>query len=253
MQKAYKLLALQEGISNKQAKELIDAGVVSIANNKLSLARAEVKDDTVFKVFYPLKPRKIFEDDKIIAVNKPAFIISESLEKMFGAKLLNRLDKETSGVVLLYKDEEFQKIAIEEFRKNRVEKVYYAAVKGIVAEEFEVDLPITTIKTKTGAFSKIDLLRGKNAKSIITPFLISGKRSLVEVSIETGRTHQIRCHLANAKFPIIGDEKYGKNTSKRMYLHSYKIKLLDYEFKAPLDKSFEFLGFEIPKELRGWF
>ena len=79
--------------------------------------------------------------------------------------------------------------------------------------------------------------------------MVSGKKSLVKVRIETGRTHQIRVHLANAGFGVIGDEKYAKSRAKRMFLHSYETEILGLKFKAPPGKSFNEFGFEIPKEL----
>lgn len=249
MEKAYKLLALQENISNNEAKNLIDAGVVSAKGAKIGLARALMSEDTKFKITQIQKAIKIFEDDDIIAINKPTFVTSEKLANEFGYDLLNRLDKETSGVVLLYKNTEFREKAIREFRRENVEKTYFAVVQGIVAESSRIDLPISTFKTPRGALSKIDLTHGKNAVTNVFPFLVSGKKSLVKITIETGRTHQIRCHLANAKMGVVGDEKYAKNIAKRMYLHSYEIKLLGYDFIAKLDKSFCDLGFDIPREL----
>ena len=173
---------------------------------------------------------------------------SENLEKIYKFSLLNRLDKETSGVVLLYKNEEFREAAIAEFKNLRVKKSYIAIVRGIVSEEIKFDEPILTIKTRSGAFSKISP-NGKSAFSEVYPLMISGKKSLVKVRIETGRTHQIRVHLANAGFGVIGDEKYAKSRAKRMFLHSYETEILGLKFKAPLDKSFNEFGFEIPKDL----
>ena len=83
----------------------------------------------------------------------------------------------------------------------------------------------------------------------INILMVSGKKSLVKVRIETGRTHQIRVHLANAGFGVIGDEKYAKSRAKRMFLHSYETEILGLKFKAPLGKSFNEFGFEIPKDL----
>ncbi|KAB0582831.1 RluA family pseudouridine synthase [Campylobacter sputorum subsp. sputorum] len=248
MEKAYKLLALQEKISNNEAKALIDNGLVSVGGKKIVVARGELSEKSVFNILKVAKPKVIFEDENIIAINKPPFTISEKIAKDFKFTLLNRLDKDTSGVLLLYKNEEFGKIAINEFKNMRVKKTYIAMVKGIISEELHIDNPIITIKGKGGAYSKISP-QGKSAISDIYPFMISGKKSIVRVDIKTGRTHQIRVHLANLGYPVIGDEKYGKNSSKRMFLHSYKTEILDYKFIAELDNSFNEFGFEIPKIL----
>lgn len=243
LEKAYKLLAIQEKISNNLAKELIDDGLVFAHGKKILLARALMKASTTFTLLKTQKAQIIFEDENILALNKPAFITSEKLAKDFGFPLLNRLDKETSGVLLLYKNEDFQKIAIEEFKKLRVEKSYVAIVKGAVAEEITIDENILTIKEKGQAYSKVSK-DGKSAISKVYPLMIVGKKSLVRIDIITGRTHQIRVHLNYINHPIIGDEKYGKNQNKRVYLHSYKTKLLNYEFIAPIDNSFNEFGFD---------
>lgn len=242
LEKAYKLLAIQEGISNKQAKDLIDDGLVMASGKKVILARALIKANTSFTVNKVAKPSVIFEDENILAINKPAFITSEKISSIFSFPLLNRLDKETSGVLLLYKNEDFQKLAIEEFKKLRVEKIYIALVKGALAEEIEIDEKISTKKEKGQAYSRISK-DGKTALSKVFPLMVVGKKSLVKVEITTGRTHQIRVHLNFINHPILGDEKYGKNRAKRMYLHAYKLKLLNYEFTANLDKSFNDFGF----------
>lgn len=247
-EKAYKLLAAQENISHNEAKALIDAGLVSARGAKIALAREMLGENTKFSVMKPAKPAIIYEDENVLAVNKPPFMSSENLEKIYKFGLLNRLDKETSGVVLLYKNEEFREAAIAEFKNLRVKKSYIAIVKGIVSEEMKFDEPILTIKTRSGAFSKISP-NGKSAFSEVYPLMVSGKKSLVKVRIETGRTHQIRVHLANAGFGVIGDEKYAKSRAKRMFLHSYETEILGLKFKAPLGKSFNEFGFEIPKEL----
>lgn len=245
-EKAYKLLAIQEKISNNAAKELIDLGLVYAHGKKLTIARGEISVDTNFKILEIPKPNIIFEDDKIIAVNKPAFFLSDKIAQIYNAALLNRLDKETSGVLLMSRDEEFRVKAIKEFIDLRVKKSYFAMVKGIVSQELVIDSPILTIKTKGGAFSKISP-NGKSAITRVYPFMVSGKKSIIKLEIDTGRTHQIRVHLASQNLPIIGDEKYAKIRAKRMYLHSYKTEIFDYKFIAPLDDSFNEFGFEIPK------
>lgn len=329
MQKAYKVLAAQLKISNNEAKALIDSGAVSLGGKRLTLARELVSDGAKFALARVQKPRKIFEDADIIAVDKPPFATSEEVAREFGAGLLNRLDRETSGVVLLYKNEEFRARAVAEFAAGRVKKLYYAVVRGVVAEAFEVNEPLLTIKNggrgggKIGggagnggkisgggakfggnvganfaresgansnltgagvgngakfganfagnsaknsanfagnggkfvsengaksakspakssggaAFTRVDK-GGKPALTRVTPVSVSGKKSLVLVEIPTGRTHQIRVHLAWAGHGVVGDEKYAKSTAKRLFLHSYKTELLGYCFTAPLERTF---------------
>jgi 23S rRNA pseudouridine1911/1915/1917 synthase len=156
MDKAYKLLASQEGISNKKAKELIDKGVVSVNGKKLQIARGEIRTDTIFKIKQIAQAKIIFEDDDILVVDKPAFLNAQEVESKFPqAVLLNRLDKETSGVMMLAKNEPFRKKAIKEFKNNNVYKEYVAVVEGKIVEELVIDTPISTIKGKT-ARSRVD-------------------------------------------------------------------------------------------------
>ncbi len=236
--KAYKLLAKQEGVSNSKAKELIDKGLVFIGDKKVKIARADVSVTTNFKLLKEEKAKKIFEDENLIAVNKPFGSLSEDIEKELKATLLHRLDKETSGVLVLVKNEEFREKAIKEFKEKRVYKEYIAIIEGIVSEPITIDKPILTIKGKGGAKSVISK-DGKEALTMIEPLEIIGKKTKLKVVIETGRTHQIRIHLKSIGYPILGDEAYGsKMRSKRLMLHSKVMKFLGYEFIASEPKDF---------------
>ncbi|AXP08709.1 RluA family pseudouridine synthase [Campylobacter hepaticus] len=243
-EKAYKILALQEKISNREAKDLIDRGCVFSHGKKITLARALMSNKTRFNIIKIKNPQIIFEDEKVLAINKPYAYVSEDLEKRFNAKLLNRLDKETSGIILLCKDDNFRKLCIEEFKQHRVYKSYIAILDGVLAEELEINEPILTIKTKGGALSKISK-DGLSALSLVRPILIQSKKTLAKIIIKTGRTHQIRVHTQFVKHGVVGDEKYAKISSDRMYLHSYELKILTYSFKANLDNDFTKFGFEI--------
>lgn len=236
-EKAYKLLALQENISNRAAKDLIDRGLVFCKGRKVAVARGELDADSRFRVEKLSRIKVIFEDKNIIAVDKPASLTSDEVEKKFDAKLLHRLDKGTSGVVLLIKNEEFQKKAIEEFRHKRVYKEYVAVVGGKIVEPIDITDPIITIKKGNSFFSKISK-NGKEAITHVEPLMVEGKKSKIKVIIETGRTHQIRAHLKSLGFPIVGDELYGGKEFKRLMLHAFKISLLGYTFESPEPKEF---------------
>ena len=233
MEKAYKLLAIQEGVSNSKAKEWIDKGIVYIENKKVTLARAELNPLTKFHLLEVEDIKVIFENDNLIAVNKPPFYNSEDLLKKFkGTTLLHRLDRETSGVIILTKNEDFRTKAIGEFIKNNVYKEYVAVVNGRVMEEFVINDPIMTIKG--GSAKSVISHKGKPATTRVYPLEIHGKKSKIKVVIDTGRTHQIRVHLSSKDFPVVGDTLYGiKSSAKRVMLHSKKIKLFNYEFEAP--------------------
>lgn len=240
--KAYKLLALQEGISNSQAKTLIDKGLVYIGNRKVLIARGNISDKTKFRVEKIEKTRVIFENRDMIVVDKPAFLSSEEIEREYkDARLLHRLDRETSGVLVLCKNEEFRLKAIEEFKHDRVYKEYIAWVDGMVIEEFEINKPIVTEKHNNKAKSKISE-SGKPARTEVFPLMVVNKKSKIKLVIHQGRTHQIRVHLQSENLPIMGDELYGGRKAKRMMLHAHKFKLLGMEFTSPEPKEFRHIG-----------
>ena len=236
--KAYKLLSIQEKISNRRAKDLIDRGVVYCGGKKVKIARGLLPNSAKFKIEKIAKFKKIFEDKNLIAVNKPPFITSEEVSRSLKTPLLHRLDKETSGVLLLVKDEEFQKKAIEEFRAGNVLKEYLAWCGGKIVDKMVIDDKILTTKGKNSVISEISK-NGKEAYTQIEPLMIFGKLSKIKAIIKTGRTHQIRVHLKSKGFPIYGDSKYLGKDYKRTMLHAHRIELLDYKFKADEPKDFE--------------
>ncbi|MFT7860683.1 MAG: RNA pseudouridine synthase [Sulfurimonas sp.] len=237
-EKAYKLLAAQEGISNSQAKSMIDRGLVYVGNKKVMIARGEIDTKTVFRVQKVEKPKIIFENKDIVVVDKPAFVNSDELERQFkGARLLHRLDRETSGVLMLVKNEEFREKAIKEFAQDKVYKEYIAWLEGILSEPVTVDKPIVTQKKNNKAYSNVSP-KGKPAITEFYPEEVSAKKTKAKIIIHHGRTHQIRVHARYIDHSIIGDELYGGRRSKRVMLHAHKVKLLGMEFVSPEPKAF---------------
>ncbi|MDR2906269.1 MAG: RluA family pseudouridine synthase [Helicobacteraceae bacterium] len=275
MEKAYKLLAAQLGVSNGEAKRLIDDGFVYSGGKRVAIARAEFDARVEFKVERPAEIRAIYEDDEMIAIDKPRGMESYDLERRIGAKiagarLIHRLDKETSGVLCFAKTDEFLERAIAAFKRREVVKKYLAAANKVIAEEAVIDAPIVTQKgEKARSFVLKSALKDRavdsrdredrgerggdrggksakkgNAKPAITrvkPLAVSGKRTLLEVLIETGRTHQIRAHLAHIGAPILGDTSYGGAPFKRLMLHAAFISLLGREISAPPPAEFNAL------------
>jgi RluA family pseudouridine synthase len=177
----------------------------------------------------------LYEDRDLLAIDKPFGVNSYDLEKKYSASLIHRLDKTTSGVVLLAKNEEFRLKAVEEFKNEAVKKEYVAIVMGTFPEPMTIQEPILTTKGES-ARSKIDK-HGKTATTIITPVIVLQKRTKLKIEILTGRTHQIRVHLQHIGFAIVGDTIYGGKDNRRILLHANKITLLDKEISAdePLD------------------
>lgn len=240
--KAYKLVSLQENISNSQAKSMIDRGLVYVGNKKVMIARGELDERTIFIIQKVQKIKPIFENDDLIVLDKPAFVNSDEIERQFkGAQLLHRLDRETSGVLMLVKNEEFREKAIEEFKKDRVYKEYIAWVEGIISEPIDIDKPIVTQKKNNRAYSNVSG-KGKPARTEVFPDIVSAKKTKVKCIIHNGRTHQIRTHLRYIDHPIVGDEQYGGRRAKRVMLHAHKVRLFGMEFVAPEPK--EFVNFE---------
>jgi len=237
-EKAYKLLAQQEGISNSSAKSMIDRGLVYVGNKKVMIARGEIDDRTIFRVQKVERVKPIFENDDIVVVDKPAHVNSDEIERQFKpAVLLHRLDRETSGVLMLVKNEEFRQRAIKEFRDDKVYKEYIAWVEGIMTEPVEVDKAITTQKKNNKAYSNVSP-KGKPARTEFFPDIVSAKKTKVKCIIHNGRTHQIRVHARYIDHPIVGDEQYGGRRAKRVMLHAHKVRLLGMEFVAKEPKSF---------------
>jgi 23S rRNA-/tRNA-specific pseudouridylate synthase len=241
---AYKLLAIQEQISNKKAKELIDRGLVHSKDRKIKIARGMIDEKSRFTITRLKDFHTIYQDDNIIAIDKPAFMASGELEKIFSDyRLLHRLDKETSGIILFTKNDEFRQKAIEEFINKRVYKEYFAVLSGRLTQEVEIN---DKIETKKGTFARSIISdTGKEAYTKVEPISIIGKKTLAKVTIQTGRTHQIRVHLAHIGYFIVGDRFYGDSSkAKRVMLQSRKIKLLDIDLEIAMDSDFAEFGFE---------
>ena len=237
-EKAYKILALQEGISNSNAKSMIDRGLVYVGNKKVMIARGDIDVKTIFRVMKIEKAKAIYENDDILVVDKPAFVNSDEIERMYKpAVLLHRLDRETSGVLMLVKNEAFRTKAIAEFKKDKVFKEYIAWVEGIISEPIEVDKAILTQKKNNKAYSNVSG-KGKPARTEFFPDIVSAHKTKVKCIIHNGRTHQIRTHLRYIDHPIIGDEQYGGRRAKRVMLHAHKVRLLGMEFVSPEPKIF---------------
>ncbi|MEA3228542.1 MAG: RNA pseudouridine synthase [Campylobacterota bacterium] len=237
-EKAYKILANQEGISNSQAKSMIDRGLVYVGNKKVMIARGEIDAKTMFRVQKIEKAKVIFENDDILVVDKPAYVNSDEIERIYKpAVLLHRLDRETSGVLMLVKNEEFRQKAIMEFKKDRVYKEYIAWVEGIMSEPMEVDKAILTQKKNNKAYSNVSG-KGKPARTEFFPDIVSANKTKVKCIIHQGRTHQIRTHLRYIDHSIIGDEQYGGRRAKRVMLHAHKVRLLGKEYISPEPKTF---------------
>jgi 23S rRNA pseudouridine955/2504/2580 synthase len=176
-----------------------------------------------------LKPLIIKETEDYIFINKPPFVSTLadrndpvtilSLVKKYNEdyQICHRLDKETSGVLLVAKNTEAYRNASIQFEHRQVDKTYHAIVDGLHQfNDEEIDLPLHT--TASG-YVKISHRKGKNARTIFNTVETYKKHSLIACKPETGRMHQIRVHLASLNASITGDETYG---GQPLFLSSIK-------------------------------
>lgn len=195
----------------------------------------------------------VYEDDNILVVNKPIGLSTqpdktgkknlvdeikvyldakeENISFTFKPAVCNRLDKNTSGLVIAAKNYDALKQTNKAIRERKIRKYYMAKVHGIIKDDLE--LKDYLIKNDNKNMVKIINEYRENSKSVITyahPLKREGKYTWLEVEIETGRAHQIRAHLASIGHPIAGDKKYGKkDNEKYQVLHAYKLLLDGFE------------------------
>lgn len=181
---------------------------------------------------YPsFKDLILFEDDNHIVVNKPPFVASLDerggsgevnilrLARQYSAdaQVCHRLDKETSGAIIIAKNPEAYRSVSMQFEKRKVKKTYHAIVDGQVTfNELFIDLPILNDGNKSVT---IDRKEGKRAETIFNSIKFYRHYTLVECKPITGRMHQIRIHLATQRAAICGDTMY---KGKPVYLSSIK-------------------------------
>ncbi len=139
-------------------------------------------------------------------------------ENGFAPTLVHRLDKPTSGAILIARNYAFLKRMHEKWKNNRVSKYYLAWVEGQWRDKKEKRLKDHLSKGRREKMIPDE--KGKKAECVATPLRIQKERSLLQIRLITGRTHQIRAQLAMRGHPIIGDRKYGSGGPKRLYLHA---------------------------------
>ena len=214
----------------------------------------------------------LYEDDALLAVNKPSGVAVHGgsgvsfgvIEQMRQARpqakfleLVHRLDRETSGVLLLAKKRSALTEMHEIMREGNSDKRYLTLVLGQWKNARQhVKLPLHKFDTPQGEKRVMVREGGQESHTIFTLQKHWPDYSLLEAELKTGRTHQIRVHLSHLGFPIAGDDKYGdfarnktlmKQGLKRMFLHAHSI-----AFNHPLTGDMLQISAPLPKELEGF-
>lgn len=265
-------------ITRTSAQRLIEDGNI-LVNGKNAKVSYKIQENDKISVEIPepkqieLKAQNIpieiiYEDSDIIVVNKPKGMVvhpangnsdgtlvnaimaicKDSLSGIGGEirpGIVHRIDKDTSGLLIVAKNDNAHVKMSEQIKNHEVKKTYIALVRGVFKEnEATIDMPIgrSTSDRKKMAVNK----NGKNAITHIKVLKRFDKYTLLQVNIETGRTHQIRVHLSHIGYPIVGDYTYsnGKNEFDVIgqCLHAQKL-----EFKHPITQKDMCLEAELPQ------
>ncbi|WP_157216154.1 RluA family pseudouridine synthase [Flavisphingomonas formosensis] len=218
-----------------------------------------------------LADRILFIDAEAMVIDKPSGLPvtpvrdgSLSLENhldalRFGFKrwpsAVHRLDRDTSGCLLLARTPKAHKRFAAAFESGEVEKTYLAVLEGVPADrEGLIELPLHKVSTRESGWRMIVDAKGKPARTQWRVLAEQGGRSLVEFGLLTGRTHQIRVHAATGLgLPVCGDPIYGGGSGPTL-LHAWKLHLAregkaSVAAEAPLPERFAALGFALPRTL----
>jgi len=255
-----KFLCKKYDISFGLAQKLIREKKVKVNGKRVDAAykieegdQVEVFSDLAKRIEHPKQKKKIstekmakflqlkiFENENLIAINKPSGLATQggsgieiSVDDFVREQkwqLVHRLDKDTSGILLIAKNNEAAEILTEGFKNKTIEKTYVALVCGVLKKsEGIISIPLR--KKLLGKNEKVspDFELGKEAVTKFKLLKTFAEHSLLELKPLTGRTHQLRVHCKEIGHPIVNDVKYGgmaalkKNLSNRLCLHAQQI------------------------------
>lgn len=238
-------------IPKKRIKQYLTHGAIYVNNSRTTkynykvVAGMNITIDTDSKNKKSLPFEILFEDDHIIVVNKPSGLLTIATAKEKDRTLyhivreylvskdrnarvfiVHRLDKDTSGVVVLAKDEKTKNQLQENWNEYVSLREYVAVVHGHLKKESDKIVQMLS-ETKTNL---VYVSKKEDAKEAITNYKVvktSDKYSLVSINIETGRKNQIRVAFSSLGNPIVGDKKYSdiKDSENRLYLHANRLKM----------------------------
>ncbi|MBN1160755.1 MAG: RluA family pseudouridine synthase [Dehalococcoidales bacterium] len=259
-------------LSRTNARELIEEGLITV-NDKAAKPSLKLKPGDKISVVIPPAPRPdleaeniplkiIYEDDDVLLVDKPAGLavhpapghpshtlvnaVLNYLPSLAGDDdslrpgIVHRLDKDTSGLILIAKNRVAQANLSAQFKNRAVKKTYLALVKGkLTPQQGIIEAAIGRDRRYRQRMAVVS--KGREARTEYRVIKYYGNHTLLEIKPETGRTHQIRVHLAAIGFPVAGDAAYGLKSPRfpRQFLHAGKI-----AFRLP--STGEFVEFESP-------
>lgn len=236
-------------------QKFIREGYVLVNKNKVTSLTKSVAPDDTLTLNLP-KPQDfsgkslpvVYEDSSVLVLDKPAGVLTHSkgalndeftvadFVKSRVAKpcfegtnrqgIVHRLDRATSGVIITAKNPETEKFLKKQFQDKKVKKTYFAVLERVPEKpEAMINAPIAR-NPKAPATFRVD----PNGKSAVTYYRVlstsKNGQALVELKPETGRTHQLRVHMAFIGAPIVGDFLYGHDQASRLYLHAKKLEII---------------------------
>ncbi len=232
-----------DGESRKPSSELRGGELVEVEPTAPAPLKAEAEE-------IPLEI--LYEDQDVIAVNKPAGMVVHAGAGVHSGTLVNamlgrygklsgeeddlrpgivhRLDKDTSGVILIARTDQAHRSLADQFAQREVHKIYRALVHGVMETEFgKIDAPISRDRVRRTRMTS----RLKGGREALTEWKVEqrfSRHTLLRVRIGTGRTHQIRVHLSSIRHSVVGDTLYGapKSSMDRFFLHASRI-----SFRSP--------------------
>lgn len=271
---------LQDQISRTKIKECIKQGGVTVRGVCVISANCRLKVHDVVTMNYVEPPPItleaqempldiVFEDDHVVIINKPAGLVvhpgagnlRDTLVNALMAHIstlssrggvvrpgiVHRIDKDTSGLLVIAKSDTVHMLLAKQFKEHSISRRYYAAVKGVVQhDEGKCDASIGPGKI----FKKKMVVEAAEGRSAVTYFSVVerfSKSTLIDIRLETGRTHQIRVHMAHYGHPILGDTVYGVQSRLigRQALHAYLL-----GFVHPVTNKYVEFKAELPEDMR---
>ncbi len=265
-------IALQQqlpNLSRSYIKKILKSNKIMVNNQSQKAGYMLKKGDVIILDFEESEERIddidipiIYEDNDCLVINKPAGVLSHSkgsyspettvatiiadkVEELKGerAGIVHRLDRMTSGVMICAKNQESQKWLQKQFAQRKVKKTYVAVIKaGLNPKKARIDMPIERDPRSPKQF-RVGI-NGKEAQTNYEIFESNDLYSTIILNPETGRTHQLRVHLKQLGYPIVGDILYGGEEYSRLMLHAkdLEITLLNRNrqvFKAPPPSEFK--------------